>query len=72
MVGRYAPLLMTVHLRMPLMQTTVDTMSIFIASWVASKFECVAMLKKVSKMKNRSSQVERNKCTEVTYIAIFY
>ena len=57
-LGRYAPLLVTVHLRMPLMQTTVDTMSIFEASWVASKFECIAMLKKVSKKK--TGKVERN------------
>ena len=41
------------------MPTTVDTMSMFEASRVASEFECVAMLK-VSKMKNRSSQVESN------------
>ena len=49
------------------MQTTVDMMSIFEASWVASKFECVAMLKKVSKMKSRSSQKE---FTQFTVVAI--
>ena len=38
-VGRYAPQLVTVHLRMPLMQTTVDTMFDIKASWVAPKFE---------------------------------
>ena len=31
-LGRYAPLVVAVHLRIPLTQTTVDTMSIFEAS----------------------------------------
>ena len=38
-LGRYAPLLVTVHLRMPLMQITVDMMFDIKASWVAPKFE---------------------------------
>ena len=37
------------------MQTTVDTISVIEASWVVIKFECIAILKKVSKDKNRSS-----------------
>ena len=52
-LGRYAPLLVTVHLRMPLTQTTVDTMSVFEASRVAPKSEWVAMLK------NRTDQSQK-------------
>ena len=52
-LGRYAPLLVTVHLRMPLTQTTVDTMSVFEASQVAPKSEWVAMLK------NRTDQSQK-------------
>ena len=48
-LGRYAPLRVTVHLRMPLMQTTVDSMSIF----EASKFEWVAMLRSKSRTEYR-------------------
>ena len=40
-LNRYAPLLVTVHLRMPLMPTTVDKMSVFKASRARPRLEWV-------------------------------
>ena len=53
-LGRHALLMVTLHLRMTLTQTTVDTISVIEASWVVIKFECIAILKKVSKDKNEA------------------
>ena len=72
--GRYAPLLMTVCLRVPLTQTTADTMSIFEASWAASKVEWVAMLKLLQVMnrsrmyiKLKSSRKSKQRLQEYNY-----
>ena len=45
-LDRYAPLLVTVHLKVQLMQTTVDT--IFKASQAASKLKLVTMFEDVT------------------------
>ena len=54
-LGRYHHCLATVHLRVPLTQTTVDTRSIFKDSQAAPKSEWVAMLKN-RKSRNRISK----------------
>ena len=62
-LGRFAPLLVTVHLMMPLMLTTVDMMPVTEASHAAPMLEWVAKLKMKSKMyrigKARKTEVAR-------------
>ena len=51
-LGRYAPLLGTVHLWVPLMQAPCPFLSCI--CWVRSKLEWAGMLKKVSQMRSSS------------------
>ena len=51
-LGRYAPLLGTVHLWVPLMQTPCPFLSCI--CWVRSKLEWAGMLKKVSQIRSSS------------------
>ena len=74
-LDRYTPQVGTVHLRVPLTQTTVDMMSIFKASRAASKLEWVAMLKMLH-VKNKSRKYKKlksytEKQTEILRVQLF-
>ena len=67
-LGKDALLLVTVHLRIPLTPTTVDTMSIFKASRAAPKLEWVENLKLEWKLKfeSRMDRIKVVRETEAT------